>query len=1011
MFKKALKLILTFLILSLLAPPLFSQEDSDRGLSEAQLLSLREIDSLIKETKYDEALKELNLYIENNPESFDVAQLRIQKIMNLREDYASIYDKVHEILLNDPENDEKLEFYTGQLRKIEKQKDTPLGLFIDEIYVTARFRINLAKMNRINEESSQLIQENKYEEALAVISSGFDLYLDAFEEDWLESEHTKDIFNPAMSAKTHLTNLTESFSEYSTRLSSAVNKYISAINAEDLTMVNRAFAEVKNEFTEYSALRSSIYGTAIEFNRIFNLCKEVARKNGEDELTDASFLPFIQRFVTGKSDNRYTGVMGVLNTQWENSMKLMTGVLKEKMDAKMLALQKELPQRIFDKDYNPEKALWMTSDLKDWNRISMNTSNLNSLLNPEIQEILDKTEKWNQYIAYETLLSDYTEGLFNLKAQISNNSHIEVSRPENPAQSELASSDYVNKLLSILDSGDLTDSQRKLMVFNFSENITDWREIEAKLKNYVNQINDYMENRTINTYKEIFAYWEAADSSYLKDAETRHSTIEKTLLGSERHDEDGNITFTEFYPYKVQALCSSLETDLKKEIAVIDKQIKQVQAFANNLIQHSTYNKILEAREKLAAYLDSSIAKKTESEEQIRLSERYKKEAENRYTQAERALKQKNFDTARTRLSDAQTNYLRSLEINFDLALQTESDAKLAALGARIAQGENIIVVEEVRNLKKTAWEQYYSQNFEQASKLLSEAAERWQSTNIENDEEIEYLTRIINTALSMKTGRTLHPSDALYPEMSQLLSGAGKDYEDGIKLGPNTEKGKAKLQEAKNKLEKVLLVYSYNEEARELNMKIDQKIDPVKFEREFAAQVAEIQKAYNSKTTTQETYAKLLDLYELNPKYKGLAALKDNIEYQIGIKRKPVDKTEQKEADNLVKQAQDLIAKAGRDEELLKKALIPLDKALEKNPNDVQAMKLKDEIQLRVGGKAAVVLSAEDENLFQMATTDYLNGNYRSAKSKVDSLLKKKTNQNSAKILKLQKQIEAQLS
>ena len=246
---------------------------------------------------------------------------------------------------------------------------------------------------------------------------------------------------------------------------------------------------------------------------------------------------------------------------------------------------------------------------------------------------------------------------------------------------------------------------------------------------------------------------------------------------------------------------------------------------------------------------------------------------------------------------------------------------------------------------------------------------------------------------------------------MSQLLSGAGKDYEDGIKLGPNTEKGKAKLQEAKNKLEKVLLVYSYNEEARELNMKIDQKIDPVKFEREFAAQVAEIQKAYNSKTTTQETYAKLLDLYELNPKYKGLAALKDNIEYQIGIKRKPVDKTEQKEADNLVKQAQDLIAKAGRDEELLKKALIPLDKALEKNPNDVQAMKLKDEIQLRVGGKAAVVLSAEDENLFQMATTDYLNGNYRSAKSKVDSLLKKKTNQNSAKILKLQKQIEAQLS
>lgn len=1011
MFRKALKLILTFIILSLLAPPLFSQENTDRGLSEAQLLSLREIDALIKETKYDEALRELNLYIEKNPESFDVAQLRIQKIMDLRESYAAIYDKVHDLLLNDPENDEKLEYYTGQLRKIEKQKDTPLGLFIAEIYVTAQFRINLAKMNKINEESEQLIQEKKYDEAIAVISTGFDLYLDSFEEDWLGGEHTGDIYNPAMSTKNQLENLTAAFYEYSRNFSKAVDDYISAIKAEDSVLMSKTFSAVKDQFQEFSKLRSSIYETAREFDRIFELCKEDARKNGQEELTDASFLPFIRRFVLGRSGDSHTGVMGVMNTQWENSMNLMTDLLKEKMDSKMLALQNDMPLRLFDKDYNPEKALGLISDLENWERVALNTSALNEMLNPELQELLTAVENWDTYISYEKQLSEYTDGLFSLKNQIAGDKTSSFTRPENPAKSELDSSDYVNSILSLLDQGELTDSQRKLMVFNFSEKIGDWRETETKLKNYVSQINDYMENRTLNTYKEIFAYWEEADSTYLKDAESRYALIEKTVSGSDRHDEEGNITFTEFYPGKVQTLCASLESDLKKEIAVIDKQIKRASSFSRNLIPSSTYDKILNEREKLASYLDSSIARKTESEEQIKLAERYKKEAENRFTQAERALKQNNFDTARTRLSDAQTNYLRSLEISFDLALQSESDAKLASLGEKIAQGENKIVVEEVRNLKRTAWDQYYSQNFEQASKLLSEAAERWQSTNVENDEEIEYLTRIINTALSMKTGRTLHPSDALYPEMSQLLSGAGKDYEDGIKLGASTEKGKAKLQDAKNKLEKVLQVYSYNEEARALNMKIDQQIDPVKFDREFAAQVSEIQKAYNSKTTTQETYAKLLDLYELNPKYKGLAALKDNIEYQIGIKRKPVDNTEKKEADNLVKQAQDLIAKAGRDEELLKKALVPLDKALEKNPNDVQAMKLKDEIQLRVGGKAAVVLSAEDENLFQMATTDYLNGNYRSAKSKVDNLLKKKTNQNSAKILKLQKQIESQLS
>ena len=51
-------------------------------------ISLFEIDRLIRKTEYDEALRQLNLYIEKNPEKFDNAQTRIKRIMNARNQYS-----------------------------------------------------------------------------------------------------------------------------------------------------------------------------------------------------------------------------------------------------------------------------------------------------------------------------------------------------------------------------------------------------------------------------------------------------------------------------------------------------------------------------------------------------------------------------------------------------------------------------------------------------------------------------------------------------------------------------------------------------------------------------------------------------------------------------------------------------------------------------------------------------------------------------------------------------------
>ena len=100
----------------------------------------------------------------------------------------------------------------------------------------------------------------------------------------------------------------------------------------------------------------------------------------------------------------------------------------------------------------------------------------------------------------------------------------------------------------------------------------------------------------------------------------------------------------------------------------------------------------------------------------------------------------------------------------------------------------------------------------------------------------------------------------------------------------------------------------------------------------------------------------------------------------------------------------------AGRDENLLAQARAKANAALAINENNTLAYQVLDEISLRSGGQSAVILSAADEELYQSAVRDLQNDNVFAAKQKIDQLLQKPQNRRSAKILKLQKRIEALL-
>ena len=387
-------------------------------------------------------------------------------------------------------------------------------------------------------------------------------------------------------------------------------------------------------------------------------------------------------------------------------------------------------------------------------------------------------------------------------------------------------------------------------------------------------------------------------------------------------------------------------------------------------------------------------------------------EADLRFSEAKSALDNEQFDIARRRLQDSLTKYDEALNLQNNSKLRAECDEKLMNLGNEITKRENQIVVVEVRQLKNQARDAYFNGRFEDAEKLLTQAQSRWAVTNVEEDEEIVSLMNYVNTAISMQTGREIAATDPLYPEMSQLLNIAYQYYDQGSAKIASGDKvgGLDSLDKALETLQRLQYVFPINQEASLLTLKINKLKEPQKFASEFDQKIKIARELCKNKSTQQEGYANPLDYLALEPNYKGLKDLVYQVEIDIGIRQKKVAKTEVNRAQNYVKDAQVLFNKAGNDEDKLKKALDKINQAIKLNPDNKEAMALKDKITTKIGGNTITVLSTEDERIYQLAVKKLQENDIIGANALAMQLLKKKQNGSLKKIKDLKNKIDARL-
>jgi tetratricopeptide (TPR) repeat protein len=245
---------------------------------------------------------------------------------------------------------------------------------------------------------------------------------------------------------------------------------------------------------------------------------------------------------------------------------------------------------------------------------------------------------------------------------------------------------------------------------------------------------------------------------------------------------------------------------------------------------------------------------------------------------------------------------------------------------------------------------------------------------------------------------------------MSQLLSEAKKQYDEGVRYFNANQRtnGIARFTEARQKTQEVKLMFPVNQEAGILELRMDQVIDPGTFDETFRRRLADAIAGTKPARRSVESFAELQNLAEINPRYPGIGAAITQAEIDMGYRPPPPDPRALSRSRELTAAALAIIEQNIQSQ--FQVALTQLNQALNLNPNNAQAMSLKDLLQTRMGGKGVIVLDSDSELEYQRAVQELQRGNTLNALAIVQQLLQNPRNQSSTRILELQRRIESVL-
>jgi len=966
---------------------------------------LQRADELIKRKEYDEAIKLLAEYSRGGQDRFDRAQVMLRRIFTIREEFNRTADELIYTLLNDPDNSEKILALTRRLFELENENSPLLISFVSRTRDAAEFNVTRNRLKDILERGREFLDRGDHIAALQTYASGMDIMRDEF----FAAGYGAAIENEVLLETEKINAVLASYRDESAPVGTVSAELVNAVNSGNLALISNLNNRLAPAADSFTRLRSSLVSAV---NSIDKIMEEI--RAGDPDIGDRNHLSFLSRIIHGRSgEDIQEGMLGAFDLHWKNSIGRYLDAIAlniERTHASALA--------VFGAGVYPS----VISSLSGTERYAG--------LSPPLfaMQLQFHEEKKGQALTLYGDLVLYQDIPSYLKIKALREAGALLVQAANvPLRQNIDRSSLVNWREGRLGTDEALERElrtRAALIVTQNE----IEEIMTKGKQTDTEINlryqtAYVRN-TLDAIEKMHAgliteqglsaqrYYEIAYNDLQNRLVSRRAELARGrayLDGQTRVNEAG-ISVVYRYPMEAQAeftaMLSALSADLERGNSALARHRNEPQPISSNTEVSGLRTGTQAVVNELNSLRTQGLALAETSRGQTSLAETHRQEGERLLREAQAAYQRQNFETARDRIQRASERFNSSLEIQESASLRQSWNTQLINLGQAINNAENEMIITEVRNMVNSSRDLYFAGNFQQAEDSLLRAGNRWRITNVDENEEIVYWLGIVRGAMSARSNRVIPPTAPLYPEMSQLLSRAQRNYEEGVRMinAGQRAPGLAKFEEARQLTREVKLMFPVNQEAGILELRMEQFTDPAAFNAAFEQRLNTA--LAGTRRRSIESFADLQNLAEINPRYPNIRGILNQAEVDMGYRPPPPNPANIARSNELTSSASRILD--GNLSMQYEVALEQINEAIRLNPDNAEAARVKDRLLNRMSVPGAIVLTREDEEDYQRAMRELQAGNNLVAFALVERLMQNPGNRNITKLIELQRRIQS---
>ncbi len=992
------------MVMAVAAAPLYAA-----GQREDPVQTARE---LIAEGQTNEAIMLLQDTIRRSPNRIEEAERLLSQVRRIRSEYNDLLEQLIEHLNRNPEDIVTTLEIIDRMETLEQAPNQRIAEQVTLARVIAQLAYDRSMADQIMADAAEFIAQQRYDAAVERYLSGFSLQRDAF-----ERREYPSVFVSAVDGAADRVRLeAAAFNDRLPRKQRVYSGFVDAVQtAADSGFETDVEEAISQALEEYSALIEA----GVESEQTTEEAGEIIR--GYRETVPGLFpedpvdwhLVLLERFVFGDPGDERDGILG--------AMRLMRLRQKEELsiafDTGRANLLASAEQHYAERQW--EEALRIFENVRLLSDYALQLTIAESGAEHEALELIVamdvlSEEAYPLYLLHHagyhvgTSLGGFSAGLREVDSA--------MRLPQESAADLAARRELLADAVEVLDeelelwrtvrSGYQLDDERlpeaaAQMIVRTDERL-DGSHAEARS----------VETDTVRRYGRVRL--DLVTDGYERNRDIYRSAAERIEGVEVESDDADDEAVTVVYRFPRQAREDLLEADA--ELATILEDASELVEYLESETQYVRADQIVssitaDARslmERMQSLRSDIAAATSEAEDRIARSIELRQRGEQLAQQTEQALAALNVSRARELWEQVRESFFESLEFQQDPQFRRQADERIVALGMRLQEAENELIVQRVRELIGEADRLYRLEDYRGARAVLGEARDTWERTNVDPNPEIERLDRFVTAALTMENRRTLVATEPLYPVLSNYLNLAQNDYDraqDVIRAN-GLEAARPLLARAEQNLENVTAVRPYNWEARLLRLEILRVVESDNFDALFETRVEEAWGLRNQDPA--EALVDLQALREINPNYPNLRSRIEQLEIQLGIRPDPISQAQIARSNRLVQQAQNLAAGGGVAQ--ARAAITALEEAITLNPDNNQAKVLLDTLRIGTGGQAAVALSSEDEQQFRRAENLFVEGNVAQAFAVVERLLQDESNRLYPPLLNLRQRIAARL-